>query len=88
MKAFWAVMALMAVFFVYIAIQMFAPLFGNVDILDTTYRYDKAIIELPDGSVIAGEVEKWNDYEGDVVQVKMGGKTYLTQYSNVVLIAE
>ena len=88
MKVFLAFEAFVAMFFIYIAIQMFAPLFGNVDILDTTYRYDKAIIELPDGSVIAGEVEKWNDYEGDVVQVKMGGKTYLTQYSNVILIAE
>jgi hypothetical protein len=78
----------MAIFFGYIAIQIIAPLFGNMNLLDTTYRFDKAIIAMPDGSVIKGNIENWADYEGDIVQVKINGKTYITQYSNVVMISE
>lgn len=88
MKGFWSAIVMIVVLFGFVVYQSIIPMTGNKTILDTTYRFDEAIVKLPDGSVITGEVEKWNDYEGDVVQVKMGGKTYLTQYSNVVLISE
>ena len=88
MKFVYVFFALVAMIVGWILVQMLAPLFGNVGIFDTTYQFDKAIIELPDGNVISGKGDKWNDYEGDVVQVKIGGKTYLTQYSRVVLISE
>lgn len=88
MKSVYAFFALVAILFGYIAIQMISPLFGNMNLLDTTYRFDKAIIAMPDGSVIKGNIESWADYEGDIVQVKINGKTYITQYSNVVMIAE
>lgn len=56
---------------------------------DTTYNFDKVYIALPDGSSVMGRVESWTDYDGsDTVQVKTGGKTYLTHYSNVVLVDE
>lgn len=56
---------------------------------DTTYNYDTAYIGLPDGSMIQGKVDSWIDYENsDTVQIKIGGKTYLTHYSNVVLVDE
>ena len=56
---------------------------------DTTYNFDKVYIALPDGSSVMGRVESWTDYENsDTVQVKTGGKTYLTHYSNVVLVDE
>lgn len=61
----------------------------NHQILDTTYKFDRAIISLPDGSVIEGKVESWMDYEdGDQIQVKIDGVTYLLHSSDVVLIAE
>lgn len=60
---------------------------GNKDIIDTTYSYDSAIIKLPDDTVVEGKVESWRDYEdGDQIQVKVNGKTYLVHSSNVVLI--
>ena len=62
---------------------------GNKQLLDTTYTFNKAYISLPNGSVISGKVESWKDYDdGDQLQVRINGKTYLTSAVNVVLIAE
>lgn len=62
---------------------------GNMTLIDTTYRFDTAIISLADGSVVRGKVQTWTDYEdGDQIQVKVDGKTYLVHSSNVTLIAE
>lgn len=61
----------------------------NKQIIDTVYKYDRAIIYLPDGTVIDGKVQSWTDFEdGDQIQVKIDGKTYLVHSSNVVLIDE
>ena len=60
---------------------------GNKQIFDTTYTFDKAIIALPNGEVVEGKVEAWTDYEdGDQIQVRINGITYLVHSSNIVLI--
>lgn len=62
---------------------------GNKDMWDTVYTYDKAIITLPNGEVIEGKVESWTDYEdGDQLQIKIDGKTYLVHSGDCILIAE
>lgn len=63
---------------------------GNKILLDTTYTFDEAIIRLPDGSVISGEVTTWTDYEdGDSLQITLkDGNTYLVHASNAVLICK
>lgn len=58
----------------------------NRQLVDTTYNFNEAIVSLPDGSVISGKVQSWRDYEGDQIQVKIDGVTYLLHSSNVVLI--
>lgn len=61
----------------------------NKQILDTTYKFDRAIVHLPDGTVVSGKVDGWKDYDdGDQIQVKINGDTYLVHSSNVVLIKE
>lgn len=60
----------------------------NKQIFDTTYNFNKAIISLPNGEIIEGKVESWNDYEGDQLQIKINGVTYLVHSSDAVLIAE
>jgi hypothetical protein len=60
----------------------------NMQILDTTYSFEYAYISLPNGEVVKGKVDSWLDYESDAVQVVINGKTYLTHYSNVVLISD
>ena len=61
----------------------------NRQVIDTTFSYDNAILALPDGSVISGKIESWKDYDdGDQIQVKIDGTTYLVHSVNIVLIKE
>lgn len=61
---------------------------GNRQLIDTTYTFNKAIISLPDGTVVKGEVTSWKDYEdGDQIQVVVDGTTYLLHASNVALVS-
>lgn len=61
----------------------------NVQVVDTKYNFDKAIISLPNGEIVEGEVESWRDYDGsDQIQVKIDGVTYYCHHSDVVLIQE
>ena len=61
----------------------------NKQMVDLTYSYEYGIIGLPNGEVVEGKVSSWTDYEdGDQLQVKIDGKTYLVHSSNVVLISK
>lgn len=61
----------------------------NMSVIDTTYSFDKAMISMPDGTVVKGRVESWKDYEdSDAIQVEIDGKVYYTFLNNVVLIKE
>ena len=61
----------------------------NKQMVDLTYSYEYAIIGLPNGEVVEGKVTSWTDFEdGDQIQVKINGKTYLVHSSNVVLISD
>lgn len=62
---------------------------GNKQIIDITYTFNRAIIELPNGEIIEGKVDSWRDYEdGDQIQVVIEGKTYLVHSSRIVLIKD
>lgn len=61
----------------------------NRQIFDATYKFDTAIISLPDGSVVSGKVDSWLDFEdGDQIQVVIDGVTYLVHSNNVALIKD
>ena len=61
---------------------------GNRQLIDTTYTFNKAIISLPNGTVVEGKVTSWKDYEdGDQIQVVIDGTTYLLHASNVALVS-
>jgi hypothetical protein len=59
---------------------------GNKDVFDTVYTYHEAVIAMPDGTVVSGEVQSWHGYEGDLIQVKIDGITYLVHSSDIVLM--
>ena len=60
---------------------------GNKDMFDTVYTFDRAIIELPNGEVVEGKIDKWADYEdGDQIQITINGTIYLVHSSKCVLI--
>lgn len=60
----------------------------NRQIVDVNYKFDRAIISLPDGEIIEGKIDSWRDYEGDQIQVKIDGKTYLVHSTDIVLIKD
>lgn len=61
----------------------------NKQMVDLTYSYERAILQLPNGEIIEGRVTSWTDFEdGDQIQVKIDGKTYLVHSSNIVLISD
>ena len=62
---------------------------GNKQIIDMNNKFDRAIISLPNGAILEGKVQSWTDFEdGDQIQVKIDGKTYLVHSSNVALIVD
>lgn len=59
----------------------------NKQVIDTTFKYDYAVIFLPDGRIVEGQLQAWRDYEdGDQIQVKINGATYLVHSMNVALV--
>lgn len=60
---------------------------GNKQIIDTTWKYDRAIIQLPNGEIVDGKIESWSDYDGEQLQIKINGVTYLVNSNDVALIA-
>ena len=62
---------------------------GNQTWIDTTYRFDEAIVKLADDTIVRGKVQSWTDYEdGDQIQVKIDGVTYLVHSTDCTLMAK
>ena len=60
----------------------------NKQVIDLNYRFDRAIIQLPNGEVVEGKLNSWRDYEGEQLQVNIDGTMYLVSSYNCVLIRE
>lgn len=78
-------------FCVTLVVLLIAGIFSgcNKQLVDITYNFDRAILTLPNGEVIEGEVQSWKDYDdGDQLQVKIDGTTYLVHSEDIVLIAD
>ena len=60
---------------------------GNRDMFDTVFTYEEAVLVMADGTIVRGRVENWRDYEdGEQIQVKIDGVTYLVNSVNITLI--
>ena len=55
----------------------------NKQVVDLTYSYSWAQLKMPDGTIVEGKLNSWDDY--DQLQGKIDGVTYLVHSSNVVL---
>ena len=81
------VIALLLVLVVVLSVALLAGC--NKQMVDLTYSYERAVLSLPNGEVIEGKVSSWTDFEdGDQIQVRIDGKTYLVHSSNIVLISD
>lgn len=59
---------------------------SNYQLIDFTYDFNYAYIQLPNGEIVEGNLEGWRDYEGEQLQVKIDGTLYLTSSYNCVLV--
>jgi uncharacterized lipoprotein NlpE involved in copper resistance len=61
----------------------------NVQIIDTTWKYDKAYINVGSETIIC-EVSSWKDFkESDMLQVRCkDGRTFLGHSSVIILVDE
>lgn len=62
----------------------------NRQIIDLKYRFNKAYVKWPDGTMKVVEISKWRDYENsDQIQITAkDGTTYLLHSMNVTLAQE
>lgn len=49
--------------------------------------FKRAIIAMPDGEIVVGDVTSWTS-AGSIVKVKINGTTYIVGTENIVLISE
>lgn len=63
---------------------------GNKQIFDTTYKFDYALVQFPDGTCEKIEIKTWTDYEdGEQIQItSKDGTTYLVNSVNCILVSE
>jgi hypothetical protein len=75
---------------VILCLMLTACQIGNRKIgIDTTQTFRWAIIQMGNDELIEGPVDSWRDFnEGDSVQITIKGVTYLTHYTNVILVTE
>lgn len=59
----------------------------NKEILDTSYSFDKIVCNY-DGIKFELKVDTWNDYEGEQLQIKSEGKTYLVSANKCYMIGD
>lgn len=60
----------------------------NKQILDTTWKFNKAIIVIGDEQIEV-DIDSWSDYDDTTVQIKSkDGKVYLTDIKNILMIKE
>lgn len=61
---------------------------GNRQIFDTTFTFNYAVIRLQDNSIVEGKVQSWRDFkDGDQLQIKIDGITYLVHSINCTLMS-
>lgn len=75
---------------VIVLISLFALFSCNQMIIDTTYKFDYAIVSFPDGTSKKIEIASWTDFEdGDQLQIKAkDGTVYLIHSEDCVLVRE
>ena len=76
------------VFVVLVLVALMVALTGcNRDMIDTVFSYEEAVLSMADGTIVRGKVQNWRDYEdGEQIQVKIDGVTYLVNSVNITLI--
>lgn len=59
----------------------------NHQVIDLDYTYNKAYCNY-NGDKFELEIDKWTDYDGEQIQIKSNGKTYLLSANNCYLVKD
>lgn len=59
----------------------------NRQVFDFKYTYNKAYCNY-NGDKFELNIDKWNDYDGEQIQIQSNGKTYLISANNCYLVEE
>lgn len=59
----------------------------NKQIFDFNYSFDTIICNY-NGDKFELNIEKWNDYEGEQLQVRSNGKVYLLSANNCYMVSK
>lgn len=59
----------------------------NRQVFDFKYTYNKVYCNY-NGDKFELDIDKWNDYDGEQIQIKSNGKTYLISANNCYLVEE
>lgn len=51
------------------------------------HTFDKAVLVMPDGEIVQGDLDAWSSFNG-YTEAVINGTTYLTHSSNIVMIKE
>lgn len=62
--------------------------FSNRQVFDTTYNFNYAYVQWPDGTSEKLKIKSWKDYEGEQIQIKTEKGTYVFHSSKCVLASE
>lgn len=72
-----------------ICLMLMVGLVGCGDIFDTKSELKYAIVKLPNGEVVEGEIESYLNFNDQLLKIKFrDGNTYLTCFINAVLMVD
>ena len=88
-KGFTLIELLAVIVIIGILILIIVPLCTgcNYEVIDTKYQFNTAVCNY-NGDKFELKIDKWKDYEGEQIQIKSNGKTYLLSANNCYLIDE
>lgn len=87
-KGFTLIELLCAIIIIAIAILILCGLTdSNKQVFDFDYTFNEIVCNY-DGDKFELKIDKWTDYEGEQIQVKSNGKTYLLSANHCYLIGE
>ena len=78
-----------AILVLLVALVLVGCNYSGYDFKDTNYHFNRAMISMPDGTILNVQVAKWSDAEGEQLTITAkDGTRYLVSSYNCVLIED
>jgi len=78
-----------AILVLLVALALIGCNYSGYDFYDTHYHFNRAMISMPDGTILNVQIAKWSDAEGEQLTITAkDGTRYLVSSYNCVLIED